>query len=256
MKTYTIINQKGGVGKSTTAAAIAAGLGNRGASVLLIDLDPQGNLSYSLGVDNTGLTGSSSLDVLTRAASVEEAALYIKGGAIIKSSPALSGADMVLTSTGKEYRLKEALDKVSGKYDYCVIDTPPALGILTINALTAANAAIVPAQADIFSLNGITQLYQTIEAVQSYTNKELYVEGILLTRFSSRSVISRDIAEALTSTADKLHTRVFDTKIRECTALKETQASQESIFEYAPKSNAAADYNALIEEILKGASPQ
>lgn len=254
MKTYSIINQKGGVGKSTTASAIAAGLANKGAVVLLVDLDAQGNLSYSLGVDNTGLTGASSLDVLTRAATIEDAALYIKSGAIVKSSPALSGADMVLTTTGKEYRLREALDKVGGKYDYCVIDTPPALGILTINALTASNAAIVPAQADIFSLNGIAQLYQTVEAVQAYTNKELTIEGILLTRFSSRSVISRDIAEALTDTAAKLHTRVFDTKIRECTALKEAQASRESIFDYAPKSNAALDYAALVEEILKGAT--
>ena len=124
MRTYTIINQKGGVGKSTTAAALGVGLEKRGFKVLFIDLDAQGNLTYSLGADGAGLSGKSALDVLMRAATAEEAAINTDSGAdLIPSTPALVGADMALTATGKEYRLKEALKAVEDKYAYCIIDT-------------------------------------------------------------------------------------------------------------------------------------
>lgn len=251
MRTYTIINQKGGVGKSTTAAALGIGLIRRGFKVLFIDLDAQGNLTYSLGADGAGLSGKSALDVLMRAATAEEAAINTDSGAhLIPSTPALVGADMALTATGKEYRLKEALKAVGDKYAYCIIDTPPALGILTVNALTAADEAIIPAQADVFSLQGITQLYSTIQAVQQYTNPALNIAGILLTRWSGRAIISRDIAELLENTAERLHTRLYNAKIRECTALKEAQAQRVDIYSYAPKSNAAADYTDFVEEVI------
>ena len=251
MKIITIINQKGGVGKSTTAAALGAGLARTGARVLYIDLDPQGNLTYAMGADAAGLAGSSALDVIMKAATIRAAAITTDGGEIVPSSPALAGADMTLTATGKEYRLKEALAAAGDICDYCIIDTPPALGILTVNALTAADTAIIPAQADIFSLQGIAQLYSTIQAVQQYTNPALTVSGILLTRYSGRAIISRDIAELLEDTAGKLQTRLFDTKIRECTAIKEAQAQRVNIYDYAPKSNAATDYFSFTEEVRK-----
>lgn len=248
MQTIAVINQKGGVGKSTTAQAIGAGLFLKGNKVLFIDLDAQGNLSYTLGGDTQGNT---IIDVLQQEVSPEEAIQHINGADIIASSPSLAGADTVITATGKEYRLKEALEKISRQYDYCIIDTPPALGILTINALTACNGAIIPAQADIYSLQGISQLYSTIETVKKYCNPALQIKGIVLTRFSARAIISREVAEMIDQTAAQFQTKLYNTKIRECTAIKEAQAMQQNIFDYAPKSNAASDYTELVNEILR-----
>lgn len=246
----SIINQKGGVGKSTTAHAIGAGLALRGRRVLYVDLDAQGNLSYTLNADATGLSGISVLDVLEGHVRARDAIQHTAQGDIIASSPILSGADTVLTSVGKEYRLKEALATLQGEYDYTVIDTPPALGILTVNALTACHGCIIPAQADIYSLHGISQLYSSIQTVRRYCNPDLSVYGILLTRYNSRAVISREVAEMLEQTAGQLQSKLYSSRIREGIAVKESQASRESIYAYAPKSNAAKDYAALVEEIL------
>lgn len=244
-----VINQKGGVGKSTTAASVGAGLLLKGYKVLYIDLDAQGNLSFNMRAGSSAL---SALEVLTGTATAEEAIKSTPYGDIIPSSPALAGSDSILTATGKEYRLKEALEPLRSRYDYIVIDTPPALGILTVNALTACSGAIVPAQADAWSLQGITQLNGTIQTVRKYCNPSLEVKGIVLTRFNGRSVLSRDMQEMIAQTAAALNTRLYLTAVRECTALKEAQALQQDIFSYAPKSNAAADYMALVEEIIKG----
>lgn len=248
MKVLAIINQKGGVGKSTTALAIGAGLFIKGCSVLYVDLDAQGNLSYTLGADTNGCNA---IGVLQRPETAEYEIQHTEQGDIIASSPALSGADTVITETGKEYRLKEALESLNIKYDYCIIDTPPALGILTINALTACSGAIIPAQADIYSLQGISQLNRTIMTVKRYCNRDLSIMGIVLTRYNSRSVINREVAEMLEQTSRQLHTKLYKAKIRECTAIKESQAIKQNIFNYAPKSNAAADYNALVDEIIE-----
>ena len=211
-----IINQKGGVGKSTTAAALGAGLILKGYRVLYIDLDAQGNLTFNMGA---GASALSSLEMLTGTATAEEAIRHTEQGDIIPASPALAGADNLITTTGKEYRLKEALEPLYKLYDYIVIDTPPALGILTVNALTACTGAIVPAQADAWSLQGITQLNGTIQAVKKYCNPALKVKGIVLTRFNSRAVVSRDMQELIAQTADALNTKLYKTTIRECTAL-------------------------------------
>lgn len=242
-----VINQKGGVGKSTTSNAIGAGLFQRGYKVLFIDLDAQGNLSYSMKCENKPL---SSLEVLTGTATAKEATLTTPQGDIIPASPALASADTIITDTGREYRLKEALEPLKGDYDYIIIDTPPALGTLTINALTACDSVIIPAQADIYSLQGIGQLNQTIQTVKRYCNSDLTIKGIVITRYSPRAVLTRDMTDLLEDTAKQLNTKVFASRIRECIALKEAQASQIDIFTYNPRSNAGIDYKALLEEMI------
>lgn len=242
-----ISNQKGGVGKSTTVNALGAGLYKKGYKILYVDLDPQGNLSYSLKANNRPI---SSLEILTGTATAKEAIVKTEQGDIIPASPALAGADSILKDTGREYRLQEALEPIQGDYDYIIIDTPPAIGTLTINALTACNSVIVPAQADIYSLQGIGQLIQTIQTVKKYCNRGLSIKGLLITRYNARSVLSRDMKDLLEDTATKLKTKLFDSKIRECIAIKEAQAVQLDIFTHAPHSNAATDYKALLEEVL------
>lgn len=244
---YSIINQKGGVGKSTTALAIGAGLSLKGYSVLYVDLDAQGNLSYTMGADTQGYNA---MGVLQRPETAKAEVQHTDQGDIIASSPALAGADAVITETGKEYRLKEALESLSGLYDYCIIDTPPALGILTVNALTACSGVIIPAQADIYSLQGISQLNNTLQTVKRYCNPELSILGIVLTRYNGRAIIRREVAEMLEQTARGLNTKLYNSRIRECTALVEAQATKQNIYSYAPRSNAAADYKALVAEIL------
>lgn len=242
-------NQKGGVGKSTTAEALAEGLTIKGKRTLLIDLDPQGSITLTAGADPNRPTA---YEVFTKQAGAAEAIQQRAGRAdIIPASKSLARLDVELTVTGKEYRLKEQLKPLLSRYDFIIIDTPPALGVLTVNALTAANSIIIPAQADIYSLQGIGQLCETIDAIRAYTNPGLTLAGVLLTRHNSRSVLSRDMADAARSTAEQIGTFLYNAVIREAVAVKESQASQQPIYEYAPKSNAAADYMAFTEEFLE-----
>ena len=248
MHVYAVINQKGGVGKSTTAAALWAGLNKKGFKALAIDLDAQANLSYTAGADTAHKTA---LSLLTGEAPAGETIQHTRTGDIIAASKSLAGADAFITDTGKEYRLKESLEGIASSYDYVIIDTPPALGILTINALTACNSVIIPAQADIFSLQGIEQLYQTMQPVKKYCNPDLTIEGILLTRYNSRTALTRDITNYVKQLADKLNTCVFGTTIREGIAVKEAQLTQQPLFDYAPKANVTEDYRAFIDELIK-----
>ena len=248
-KVISVINQKGGVGKSTTAHSLGCGLKQKGYKVLLIDLDAQSNLSYIMDLENVN---NSILDVLLGLSKIEDVIHKNELCDLIPSNIRLSGADIFLSDTGKEYKLKEALNEIKDSYDFIVIDTPPALGILTVNALTASDYAIIPAGADILSLQGIGQLYQTIEAVVKYTNSDLEILGILITRYNSRTILSRDVTEMLVETAENLNTKVFDAKIREAVAIKESQISKMDIFSYDPKSNVAGDYNEFVEEVIRG----
>ena len=248
MKIITVTNQKGGAGKTTTAATLAAGLLLKGYKTLLIDLDPQGNLSYTAGANTDGATA---LGVLTGEVKLQDAIQHTASGDIIAASKALSGADAFIADTGKEYRLKEALEALQGLYDYVIVDTPPALGILTINALTACNSVIIPAQADIYSLQGIEQLAETMKPVKKYCNPALQIEGIVLTRYSPRSILSREVAELAEQLAAKLGTKLFKATIREAISVKEAQISQQTLYSYAPKAKVTEDYTALIEELLE-----
>ena len=241
-----IVNRRGGVGKTATAHAIGAGLARRGHKTLFVDLDSQCNLTFDVGGKTAPLT---SMEVLSGTATAQEAIQHAPGGDIIPASPSLAVADTTIKDTGKEYRLREALEPIAGEYDYIIIDTPPALGVLTVNALTACNSAIIPAQAEVHSIQGIGLLYEVIRAVQKYTNPDLTIKGILVTRYNGRAILSRDMKSNLEATARELGTKVFATPIRECTAIKEAQATQTDIYSYAPKSNATADYIALLDEI-------
>lgn len=246
MEVITIVNRKGGVGKTATAQALGAGLKRRGRRVLFVDLDSQKNLTYAIGSG----AGYSSMDILTGRAQALEAIQHTAQGDIIAATEALAGADVILTQTGREYRLFDALEAVRGLYDNIIIDTPAQLGIVTINALTASDCAIIPAQADLYSLQAIAQLYDTVKAVKRYCNRALYIRGILITRYNGRAVLSRDMAGNMQQAAAQLGTKVYETKIRECIAVKEAQAQQQDIFTYAPRSNAAKDYDSFIEEFL------
>lgn len=248
MKTIAVINQKGGVGKSTTAHALITGLTLKGYKVLGVDLDAQGNLTSTMATSSAELTVK---DLLNGESSALETIQHTPTGDLIPADRALAGADRVITQTGKEYRLKESLDAIQGLYDYCIIDTPPALGILTVNALTACNAVIIPAQADIYSLQGIGQLNDTLQPVKKYCNPGLTIAGILLTRHSNRAILNKQMAELIKQVADSLGTKVFNTTIRDAIAVKEAQAKRQSIFTYAPKAKVTEDYKAFINELLQ-----
>ena len=246
-KIITVINQKGGVGKTTTAHALGAWLQNKqNKKVLFIDLDQQGNLTYAT---NASHSENNALGLLINAKLDKQAIQTTPTNyQIIPSSPMLANVESMLTMTGREYRLKEALSGLQG-YDYIVMDTPPSLNILTINALTASNFALIPAQADIFSVQGITQLGQTIDAVKRYTNKNLQVLGIILTRYSNRNILSRDLQQVIEDTAKSIHTKTYTQNIREAIAIKEAQALRQDIFSYDAKGNATQDYGNLFQEI-------
>ena len=257
METIAVINQKGGTAKTSTAAALAAGLKRRGYRVLMVDLDPQANLSYITGADTKRRTIA---DLLQQAADTEaKQTLTTRGtiqstpqGEILAGNPGLAAADLALADTaGREYLLKGILEPVKGDFDFCIIDTPPTLGTLTINALTAAQRAIAPAQADVFSLIAIGQLYTTIQTVKRHANPALDLSGIVLTRYNGRAVLSREIADRIAEAAAQYGSKLYNTKIRECISVKEAETLHQNIFDYAPRSNAAKDYAALLDEILE-----
>lgn len=249
METVALVNQKGGVGKSTTAYALAAGLQRKGYKVLAIDIDPQGDLSYCYNARNKQ---PAALSLLTGTATLEQVIVHTENGDIIPAEDLLATADAQLNQLGKEYKLKEALEGMQGQYDYCIIDCPPALGVLTTNALAASDKILVPAEADIFSLIGIGQLSQTISAAKKYTNPALKVEGLIATKYKASTVIGKELRQTLEKTAEQLGTKLYRQPVRECTALHEANLARQNIFAFSPRSNAAKDYAEIINEFLEG----
>ena len=249
-----IANQKGGVGKSTTAQALAAGLKLAGFKVLLVDLDQQGNTTSTF-TDQSGTGCKNAYEVLTGTAEPLEALTETPYCDVMPYSPLLAQADTQITDTGKEYKLKEALEKIQTArgYDFIVVDTPPALGILTVNALTAARQVIIPTTADVYALQGIRRVFSTICTVRKYCNSGLFLTGILFTQFEPRRVLSREAEELAQALCKEMHTQVFKAKIRTAQVVRDAQALHTSLFKAAPKSGVAQDYANFIWEMLRTA---
>ena len=246
-----VANQKGGVGKTTTAQALAAGLAERKYRVLGIDLDPQGNFSTACGAENYNVL--TVYEVMKRGADIREAIQHMKGGYdVVPANIMLAGAEQELSQTGKEHRLKEAVSVVAGEYDFIVIDTPPSLGVLTVNAFTCATDILIPTTAGIFATAGISQLSETVSSVQKYCNPGVKIRGILFTRFNPRANISRQIKELTEQLSEYISAPIYQTYIRAGVVVEEAQANKADIFNYAGKSTVAEDYRTFIEEFLKG----
>ena len=245
---WAVINQKGGVAKTTTAHAMVAGFALKKLKCLAVDLDAQTNFTDVL---RTPAGVPTVVDVLLNGMDIHKAIGHSRDGFdILPASRALAGADTAITGKGKEFRVRDMLAKVAGEYDHIVIDTPPALGIITVNALAACDSVVIPAQADLFSLQGVERLGETVAAVREHCNPKLRIEGILLTRYVPRAILSRDLAEMALGIAAKLKTKVYRTFIREAIAVKEAQAVRQTIYAYAKTSNPAVDYWAFISELL------
>lgn len=248
-KVISVSNQKGGVGKTTTTGAVAAGFKLKGYRVLCVDLDPQSNLSFSSGAETEDCP--TIYEILRGEAKTSFSIQKMPSFDIVSSNILLSGIELEFTQTGREYLLKEALNTVKDKYDYIFIDTPPALSILTVNAFTASDYIIIPMNADIFSLQGIAQLSETIDRVRKYCNPNLKVEGIVLTKFNKRTILSREIKGTAELIAEKLNTSIFDSTIRSSVSIMEAQTNQQDIYNYSPKNAASQDYMDLVEELIK-----
>lgn len=249
-----VTNQKGGVGKTTTCSALCGCLTSMGKKVLAIDLDPQGNLSFSLGADSDD--SYTIYDVFKGTMGIYDTIQHTGCCDVVPANILLSGCELELTSVGREYILREQLASIVDDYDYIIIDTPPALSILTINAYTASNQLIIPMVAEILSLQGIAQLKETIFAVKKYYNKSLEIRGILLNKYNPRLILTKEVEDLANLIAEQLDTDVFEQKISNSVIIAEAPAHAKTIVEYAPRSKAAKEYTDLIYEILGMEKPQ
>ena len=247
-KIIAITNQKGGVGKTSTASALVSGLQEKGYKVLAIDLDPQGNLGVCFGADTEN--AQSVYELMKGTANIRKVLQHKNGVDIIAANMLLSGAELEFSEFGREFRLKKGIASIRDEYDYIVIDTPPALNILTVNAYVATDFLIIPMVPEILSLIGISQLADTVNLVKEVYNQRLEVLGILLNKYDGRRVLTRDVEEMAKMVGTEMNTKVFRTKIRSSVAVAEAPAHGISVFEYSPKSNATKDYRALVDEII------
>ena len=249
----TVTNQKGGVGKTTTASALICGLKQRGARVLGIDLDPQGNLGFTLGL-NIG-ENYTICDVLKGSVPIEKAIVSTEHGDIIPSDISLSAAEFEFPATNREFMLDHCLRAVRSKYDFIIIDTPPSLNILTVNAYVASDSLIVPMEAEILSLVGVTQLQETIETVRDSFNPHLKVLGILLNKFNFRFNLSKEVLELAEQVAEQLDSQVFDVKIRRGVGVAMAPAHGQSVVTYAPTSKPARDLMEIVDIVAGSRFP-
>lgn len=241
----SLLNHKGGVGKTTSTINIGAGLVELDKRVLLMDLDPQANLSLSLGI---GRQASTLYEALRGEADL--APVNVRPGLdIIPSTLDLSGAEMeLINEAGREYILRELFEGVRDAYDFIIIDCPPSLGLLTLNALTSSEYVLIPLQAEFLALQGLAKIKQVIQKVKLRLNKQLDILGVLPTMYDGRKVLNRDVAETIQKYFGRL---VFKTYIRDNVALAEAPAHRKDIFSYNGSSPGAVDYLNICKEILE-----
>lgn len=244
----SVSNQKGGVGKTTTINALSSVLRQKQFRVLCIDFDPQGNLSFGLNADFD--TAPTIYDVLKKEISAKEAIQNTDIGAIIPSNILLSSTEVEFTGKGREFLLRDALKPVVSEYDYIMIDTPPGLGILTINAFAASDSLIIPLLPDIYSLQGIARIYESIERIRQICNPRLKIAGFFLTQFAPRQKLSQEVQATAEMIANDLHIPLLRTTVRRSVELAKAQTVQADIATFSPYNGAILDYVALTEELL------
>ena len=244
-----VANQKGGVGKSTTAINLSACLAERGKKVLTIDIDPQGNTTSGLGVDKNS-TENTLYEILLNEAEIENTIVkdVVQNVDLIPSNINLSGAEIELIGIDeKEYILKKIIDKVRDNYDYIIMDCPPSLNMLTINALTAATSVLVPIQCEYYALEGLSQLIHTIELVKDRLNNSLEIEGVVFTMYDARTNLSLQVVE---NVKDNLDQNIYKTIIPRNVRLAEAPSYGQPITIYDSKSAGAESYRLLAEEVI------
>lgn len=249
MKILAVANQKGGVGKTTTAVNLSAALCEQDQSVLVVDIDPQGNATSGVGVDKNDIAHSI-YDVLLEEMSINEAVTstdYDKLD-VVPANISLAGAEIELVSAmSRELRLKRALDQLEQSYDYIIIDCPPSLSILTVNAFTAAHGVIIPVQCEYYALEGLSQLIDTIQLVKRHLNTHLHIEGVLLTMLDSRTNLGSQVSDEV---RDHFGDKVYDTVILRNIRLGEAPSYGQPISLYDPKSAGAENYARFANEVM------
>ncbi|MDD4657500.1 MAG: AAA family ATPase [Eubacteriales bacterium] len=249
-KVIAIANQKGGVGKTTTAINLGAGLASKGKRVLLVDIDPQGNTTSGVGVRKPSVKRCM-YDVLVSGIPLETVILptEVDNLWIAPASIQLAGAEIELVpSMSREEKLRQHMQTIRNQYDYVLIDCPPSLGLLTVNALTAADSILVPIQCEYYALEGLSQLVNTIKLVQRHLNKSLQLEGALLTMYDPRTNLA---AQVVSEVRAYFGNQVYETIIPRNVRLSEAPSHGQTILDYDPRSKGAETYMQLTEEVLK-----